>query len=165
MEGRAQEPDDFASAFESAFARLQILLETACAKGGPWQGRAIDAIRQALEFAAAEPRAADVLTIGALAQGVDGLERYERLMAYVAGLLESGRAESPHGTELPPTTERSLAGGVATIVANRVQRGREAELPGLTAEVVQFVLTPYLGMEEARRLATRVAWLGGQPDR
>lgn len=165
MGGRAEQPENFAGAFESAFARLQVLLEMACVGGGPWPERVRVAVRQGLEFAAADPAAASVLTAGALAEGVDGVERYERLMAFLAGLLEAGRAESAHGADLPATTERSLAGGVATIVANRVDRRRAGELPGLIAEVVQFVLTPYLGTEEARRVATAGDWPGSQPDR
>jgi hypothetical protein len=165
MGGRAEQRGDFASAFEAAFARLQVLLEMACVSGGPWSERARAAVRQALEFAAADPTAASVLTSAALAQGVDGLERYERLMAYLAGLLEVGRAESPHGDDLPPTTERSLAGGVATIVAYRVDRRRASELPGLVPEMVQFVLTPYLGTEEARRVAMGSGWPDSQSDR
>jgi hypothetical protein len=165
MDGRAQQPDDFATAFESAFARLQVLLEIACASGRPWPERAAVAIGQALEFAAAEPESASLLTNGALAQVADGVERYERLMAYIAGLLEAGRAESPHGAELPPATERSLAGGVAAIVANRVDRDAAETLPELAPEIVQFVLTPYFGTEEARRLAADADWPRSQPER
>lgn len=165
MDGRAEQRGDFVSAFESAFARLQVTLEMACVSGDPWPERVRVAIRRALDFAATEPAAAGVLTNAALAQGADGLERYERLMAYLAGLLEPGRAECPYGADLPSTTERSLAGGVATIVANRVERGGAGELPGLSAEVVQFVLTPYMGTEEARRIALAGDWPPGQPDR
>lgn len=165
MDGRAQQSEDFPTAFESAFARLQVLLETTCASGDPWPNRVTVAIRRALELAAAEPATASVLTTEALAQGVDGLDRYERLMTFLAGLLEPGRAESPHGPDLPATTERSLAGGVATIVAYRVDRHRAAELPGLAAEMAQFVLTPYIGTEQARRLARASDWPGSQPDR
>ncbi len=165
MDGRAQQSGDFASAFESAFARLQVLLEMACVGDGPWSERASVAVSQALEFAAAEPAVVSVLTNAALTQGVDGIERYERLMAYLAGLLEAGRAESPYGADLPPTTERSLAGGVATIVANRIDRGRAGELPGLVGEVVQFILTPYMGTEEAKQIATGGHWPDSQPDR
>lgn len=157
MEGRAQQSEDFAAAFEAAFARLQVLLEMACAGDGPWHERAIVAIRRALEFAAAEPDAASLLTNRALAEGVDGVERYERLMGYLASLLEGGRAESPHGTDLPATTERSIAGGVATIIANRVNRGAAEEVPRLLPEMVQFVLTPYLGTVEATYLGTEEA--------
>jgi len=165
MEGRAQQPGDFATAFEAAFGRLQILLETACTEEGPWSNRAVTAIRRGLAFAAAEPELANVLTNEALAHGVDGVERYERLMSYLGGLLEAGREERPHGAELPVTTERSLAGGVAAIVANRIDRGRVEELPYLTLEVAQFVLTPYLGTDEARRIAAMAYWPPGQADR
>lgn len=167
MDGRAQQPEEFTTAFEGAFARLQVVLETACAGRGPWFERAVGAIRGALEFAAAEPEAANVLTNEALTAGVDGVQRYERLMAYIAGLLEGGRAESPHGDELPPTTERSIAGGVAAIVGNRVGRGRPGELLDLTSEIIQFVLTPYLGTAEAKRIAAVVGddWPRSQPER
>jgi hypothetical protein len=153
MDRKAQQRHDFATAFETAFARLQVRLEMACAAAGPWPQRAAASVRQGLEFAATDPDAASVLTSAALAHGADGLTRYERLMTYLAGLLEGGREVSPHGADLPPSTERSLAGGVATIVANRVDRARAAELPDLHAELVQFVLTPYLGTGEARRIA------------
>lgn len=165
MDGRAQQPEGFAAAFESAFARLQVLLEMACVGEKPWPERAALAIRQALEFAATDAGAAIVLTSGALAEGADGAERYERLMTYLAGLLEAGRGESPHGTELPPSTERSLVGGVATIVASRVDHARGAELSGLATEMIQFVLTPYIGTEEAMRLAKAGDWPDGQLDR
>jgi hypothetical protein len=165
MQNIGDSPEDFGSAFESAFARLQVLLEVACGLDAPWTERTTVAVRRALEFAAAEPEAASVLTSAALARDVDGLERYERLMAYIAALLEPGRAESPHGADLPPTTERSIAGGVATIVANRLNWNRGEELPGLVAEIVQFVLTPYFGTAEARRLATSADWPDSQPGR
>lgn len=167
MDGRAQQPEDFATAFESAFARLQVVLEMACTRGTPWSQRAAVAIRGALELAEADPDAANVLTNRALAEGVDGVQRYERLMNYLAGLLEGGRDESPHGDELPPTTERTIAGGVATIVSNRVGHGRREGLADLTSELVQFVLTPYFGTAEAKRFAAAAAadWPPGQPDR
>lgn len=167
MDGRAQQPESFASAFEAAFARLQVVLETACAGDGAWSRRAAGAVRAALELADADPDAADVLTNEALAEGADGVQRYERLMSYIAGLLEGGRAESPHGDQLPPTTERTIAGGVATIVGNRVGRGRRENLTGLTSELVQFVLTPYLGTPEAKRIASAspADWPRSQPER
>lgn len=165
MDGRAERSGDFAGAFEGAFARLQVMLEMVCVNGDPWPERVRVGVRRALAFAAKDPAAAGVLTNAALAQGGDGLERYERLMAYLADLLEPGRAETPYGADLPPTTERSIAGGIATIIANRVDRGRAEELPGLSAEMVQFILTPYIGTEEARRIAMAGDWPNSQPDR
>lgn len=167
MDGKAQQPEDFATAFESAFARLQVVLEMACTEAAPWPRRATAATRGALELATAEPETAALLTVAPLEHGRDGAERYERLMSYVAGLLEGGRAESPYGADLPPTIERSLAGGVATIVGNRVGRGKRENLVALAPEVVQFILTPYVGTEEAKRLAEAGEgdWPRSQPGR
>ena len=165
MDGRAQQPEDFATAFESAFGRLQVVLEMACAGEGPWTMRAAEAIRGALEFAAAEPDAANVLTNAPLAEGGDAIQRYERLMNYLAGLLEGGRAESPHGAELPPTTERSIAGGVAAIVGSRVDRGKQDELLGLIirAPPVRAHALPGHRRGQADRLGRRR--LAAQPAR
>jgi hypothetical protein len=47
-----------------------------------------------------------------------------------------------------------MAGGVVSLVAWRLGRGRERELPAIAGEAIQFVLTPYLGAQEARRIGS-----------
>ena len=155
MDETARQPDDFASAFEVGFAELQVRIESACMAEAEWPARVADGIRAALEWAAAEPGAAGVLTNEALAAGKPGFARYERMVSYIAELLAPGRAEAEHGERLPELTERAMASGVAMLVAQRLSLGREAELPALAAEATQFVLTPYLGTAEARRVAWR----------
>ena len=145
--------DDFASEFEAAFARLQVRIEEACGIDAGWPDRTAGAIRAALEFSAADPRAAQLLTSEALARGPDGFARYDRLLAYLGELLAQGRAQRIEAERLPEITERAMAGGLAGLIAQRVDQGSEAELPALAEEAIQFVLTPYLGAEEAQRVA------------
>jgi len=154
MDEAAQRQDGFAEAFESAFGRLRIRLETACAGQSDWSSGTAAAIRAGLELAAGDPAAVRALTSDALAAGKPGFAHYERLISYLCDLLRPGRAEHPDAERLPPETERALAGGVAMLVAQRVDLGRHAELPALAPEAIQFVLTPYLGIDEARRVAT-----------
>ena len=153
MEEAARRQDGFAEAFESSFARLRIRLETACASQPDWSLGTAAAIRAALEFAAADPDAVQALTSDALAAGKPGFAHYERLVSFLCYLLPPGRAEHPEAERLPRETERALAGGVAMLVAQRVDLGRHAELPALAPEAIQFVLTPYLGIDEARQVA------------
>jgi hypothetical protein len=153
MGDRARQPDDFAFAFDSAFAAMQVRIESACAVAGGWPERVAAGIRAAFGWAAAEPPAAQLLTNDALAEGSAGFERYERMIAYVAGLLEPGREQTTHGERLPMITERAMASGVAMLVAQRLALGQQAELPEIAGEAIQFVLTPYLGSVEARRVA------------
>jgi hypothetical protein len=153
MKDTAQHPDEFANAFEAAFARLQIRVETACAGEVEWPAQVAAGVRAALRFAAADPASARVLTSDALAAGRDGYARYDRMLAHFGERLLPGRELRPEGELLPEIVEAAMIGGIATIVAQRVDTGREAELPGLAEEAIQFVLTPYVGTEEARRIA------------
>lgn len=153
MGGTARQPDDFAFAFDSAFAQLQVRVESACAARREWPRGVAAGIHVAFEWAAAEPSSAQLLTNDALAGGKAGFERYERMIAYVAELLAPGREQAGHGERLPEITERAMASGVVMLVAQRLSLGQEAELPALAGEAIQFVLTPYLGSAEARRVA------------
>jgi hypothetical protein len=154
MGSSARQPDDFAFAFDSAFAALQVRIESACATASEWPDGVGAGIRAAFAWAAAEPASAHLLTNDALATGKAGFERYERMIAYVAALLGPGRARASHGERLPKITERAMASGVAMLVAQRLSLGQEAELPAIAGEAIQFVLTPYLGSAEARRVAS-----------
>ena len=149
----ARPPDDFSSAFDLAFARLQVQIESACLAESGWAAQVSEGIRAALAFAAADPAAVKALTTEALAGGRAGYERYDRMVSHLGERLLPGRALRPEGRRLPEITEKAMVGGVAMLVAQRVDLGRQAELPALATEAVQFVLTPYLGTKEARRVA------------
>lgn len=153
MGGSAGQPDDFAFAFDSAFAALQVRIESACGGAEGWPAGVAAGVRAAFAWVAAEPVAAQLLTNDALAGGSAGFERYERMITYIAELLVPGRAEAGHGGRLPEITERAMASGVVMLVAQRLSLGQQAELPAIAGEAIQFVLTPYLGGAEARRVA------------
>jgi hypothetical protein len=158
MNDTAPRPDVFAAAFEAAFARLQIRIETACAAAeAGWPAQVAAAISAGLRFAAADPGDAQLLTNEALAHGADGIARHERLIAYLRRGLAPGREQRRDGRCLPDTTEQAMASGVVMLIALRVAQGRAAELPALAAEAIQFVLTPYLGAAEARRIGAEWA--------
>jgi hypothetical protein len=153
MNDKAQHPDEFANAFEPALARLQIRIETACASEAEWPTRVAAGIAAALAFCAADPAAGEVLTNEAMADGKEGFARYDRMIEHFAVALRPGRAERPEGEWLPEITEKTMVGGVAMLIAQRLTFGRHAELPALAPEAIQFVLTPYLGAADARQVA------------
>jgi hypothetical protein len=147
-------PDDFAKAFEAAFARLQVAVEHASAQKREWPAKAAAAVGATLEFAASDPEAAQLLTNEALARGAEGISRHERVISYAADQLATGRALRPENAELPDITERALVGGLVMLVAQRLDQDRHDQLSDATPEMVEFVLTPYVGADEARRVAS-----------
>ncbi len=157
MTGVGESPEDFATLFESAFGRLQVAIVEACGVEEGWPQKVAAGVRAGLEHAAADPATAELLTRKAVAGGPDGIARHDRLVSYLAERLRPGREERPGGAGLPEVTERAMAGGVLMLVAQRLDQGREDELVALVPEAIQFVLTPYLGAEEARRIATESA--------
>ena len=149
--------EEFSRSFEIAFARLRGAMDEACRAQSGWPRKVAAAIHAGLLFAKADPLAAQTLTNDALAHGVDGIARHERLIAYLREGLEPGRAERVTGEHLPDITEHAMASGVVMLVALRVGRGRQDELPSLASEAIQLVLTPYLGADEARRTGAEYA--------
>jgi hypothetical protein len=160
MDDAARQPDDFASAFEAAFARLQVRVETACASEEEWPAQVAAGVSAALEFAAADPASAQLLTNEALAAGRAGYARYDRMLSHFGGRLLPGRVLRPEGEQLPEMVEKAMTGGIAMLIAQRLDMGRADELPALAREATQFVLTPYLGTEEARQVAAAHAAAG-----
>src|SRR4051794_4600951 len=97
----ARRPDDFSSAFDSAFARLQVRIESACVAEAEWPEQVSAGIRAALDFAAEDPAAARTLTTEALAGGLSGYDRYDRMITHLGEHLLPGRALHPEGERLP----------------------------------------------------------------
>jgi len=153
MNEATHSPEDFVDAFESAFARLQVAIEGACVTRAEWPEQIALGIRTALEFAAADPAAARSLTTDAMANGRAGFARYDRMVSHFGERLLMGRDQRPEGRYLPEITERAMISGLAMLIAQRVDLGRHIELPALGSDAIQFVLTPYLGAEEARHVA------------
>jgi hypothetical protein len=132
-----------------------VAVEAASAEQSEWAAKAAAAVAATLEFAATHPEAAQLLTNEALSRGADGISRHERVISYAADQLATGRALRPENAELPEITERALVGGLVMLVAQRLDQQKLDELPGATPEMVEFVLTPYVGADEARRVASR----------
>lgn len=147
-------PDEFAKAFEAAFARLQVAVEQASAEKREWPAKAAAAVAATLEFATTDPEAAQLLTNEALARGAEGISRHERVISYAADQLATGRDLRPENAQLPEITERALVGGLVMLVAQRLDQDKEGELFAATPEMIEFVLTPYVGAAEARRVAS-----------
>lgn len=149
------QPDrDFADAFDAAHARLRAVVDSACFEEDRWASRVAAAISGVLDFAAAHPTEARVLTAGAFDYGVYGALRYRQMVEGLAAELAAGRRHRRAAGDLPELIEEALIGGVAEVVAERLRAGEERALPALSSELAELILAPYLGAEEAKRIAS-----------
>lgn len=145
---------DFAVAFEQAFADLRAQIGKACATRDEWPARVAAGVQAAFAFAVSHPEAARLLTCEALARGEEGQFHYRGMISYFAILLLPGRDLYPVDGGRPAISESAAAAGVTQLVGKRLKRGRENQLPDVVADAIQFILIPYIGVDEARRVAS-----------
>lgn len=119
-----------------------------------WPQRIRAGLTAFLAYVAAEPALARTCMVEALSAGPAAVEYYEKSQQAFVSLFRLGRDVSPHGGDLPETLEEAIIGGVFWIVYQRLAAGEVSAIPGLLPELIEFALTPYLGAETAREVAT-----------
>jgi hypothetical protein len=143
---------DFLSSYESARRRLFSRIERSCAAEQPWPARVHAATAATLLLFAADPRLASTLVYQVEAEGAEAQARHEETLSHLAEMLRQGREETD-APPLPEQIEENLIGGLLYLVGRPLRAGDAASLPSLTLELTTFLLTPYLGRDEAERLA------------
>ena len=140
--------------FETATAGLRPRLEGAYeARQGPWAEKVGATLEALFRTIAEQPAMARVCLVEVLAAGPVAIARYERALADFEPLLLPGRRERPRNAELPEILESTLFGGVFWIAYQRLTVGAADRLIGYLPETIELVLTPYVGGDEAVRVA------------
>jgi AcrR family transcriptional regulator len=146
----------FVAAYETVMAELRgRVAEAIEAEGGEWPQAIRAGIAAMLGFLAAEPHLARLCMVEALVAGPLVVERYDAAIRSFVPYFEQGREDLPPEqlALLSPSTEEALVGGMVSLISRRVIGGRAEQLEELLPDLVEFALTPYLGSEEAARLA------------
>lgn len=140
----------FDRAVEETMQRVTAAYET---PDGGWSGKVRASLAAFLEYVAGEPALARMCIVEALSAGAAAVDRYEAAIEGFVPLLRPGRELAPEGRVLPDTLEETVIGGIFWIVYQRIATGQTARLPGLTPQLTEFALTPYLGPAAAREVA------------
>jgi AcrR family transcriptional regulator len=147
----------FLAAFEVVVGHIRALAAEAVAPLGDWPHRAIAAARAVLAFLASEPDLARLCLVESQGAGPAVAARFHEAVHEAVPFLEQGRAERERGRELPPSTEESTIGALVLLAGRKAAAGEAAQLEDLLPEFAEFILAPYLGAEEAGRLAREAA--------
>jgi AcrR family transcriptional regulator len=146
--------DCFLAAFEVVVAHLRQLVAEATEPITDWPQRAIAATRAVLAFLAAEPDLARLCLVESRGAGPAVAARFSEAVAQLVPLLEQGRAERDNDRPLPASTEDSVLGSLVSLTFRKVAAGEAEQVEDLLPECAEFILAPYLGPDEATRLAS-----------
>jgi AcrR family transcriptional regulator len=146
----------FLAAYDIVVEWLFAAVGEALEPDGDWSRQLTAAVATTLDLFAADPRLARLCAVEAPLAGPASVARHEALIERLAALLRGGR-EGPLGPGLPPQLEQALLGGAVALIARYVHADRAAELGELAPELSEFLLAPYLGPDEARRLVATAA--------
>jgi AcrR family transcriptional regulator len=139
--------------FDKGVEELRPLVLEAYRSESEWP-RQIRAILAVLLASFAEyPERARFLTAEPFVAGPVLARRHRAAIEELVPFLRKGREMRSEGADLPETTERGIIGAVNSMVARRLTAGRGERLQDLLPDLTQFVLTPYVGGAEARRIA------------
>ena len=143
----------FLAAFEVVVGHIRELAAEAVAPIPDWPRRAVAASRAVLSFLASEPDLARLCLVESQSAGPAVTARFHEAVHEAAPFLEQGRAERERGRELPPSTEESTIGALVLLASRKAAAGEAPQLEDLLPDFAEFILAPYLGADEAARLA------------
>lgn len=147
----------FLAAFEVVVGHIRELATEAVAPLPDWPARAIAAARAVLTFLASEPDLARLCLVESQAAGPAVTGRFHDAVHEAVPYLRLGRAERERDPPLPDTTEESTIGALVLLASRKVAAGEAEQLVDLLPDFAEFILSPYLGAEEATRLARLAA--------
>ena len=152
----ASKDDCFIAAYDAAVARIREQVVEACEANASaqWPLRVSPAIGALLKLLASEPALASIVLVEGLRAGRGVYDRYQGAIESFVSYLREGAPGNPGGSEVPETTDEAVVGGVASMLGRRVLAGEAKQLEQLFPEILEFVLSAYLGVEEARRIVS-----------
>lgn len=143
----------FLAAFEVVVGHVRELAAAAVAGLESWPERAIAVARSVLTFLAAEPDLARLCLVESQGAGAAVSARFHDAVHEAVPFLSLGREERRRDRDLPDTTEESVIGALVMLTSRKVAAGEAERLVDLLPDFVEFILSPYVGAEEARRLS------------
>lgn len=146
--------DCFLAAYAMVDAHVRDSMLAVPGASEPWPNRVRARLAALLDVLARDPAVARFYLVEPLAAGGEVAARYRDAMQLLAETLPP--EPEPPGLDIE-VRDQALIGGVATLIVRRLNAGAADRLPELLPDLVELVLAPYLGRQEAQRLARAAA--------
>jgi AcrR family transcriptional regulator len=140
----------FLAAYAMVDEHVRGLMLAGADPAEPWPEQVRAKLAALLEVLSRDAAVARFYLIEPLAAGGEIAARYRDAMQLLAGTI---RPQSPLSEMDVEVRDQVLMGGIATLISRRLKAGGAAQLGELLPDLVELALAPYLGRDEARRVA------------
>lgn len=140
----------FAAAYEATLSHVRGAILSAAGTQEKWVERVRAGLDRLLDALTEDPGMASFFLIAPASAGDEIVDCHHLAMAELVGDLVEG---APNAAEASKTREQALAGGISRLIVGKLNAGEEKALPELLPDLMELVLSPYLGSEEAARVA------------
>ncbi len=142
-----------APTLDAGAGRLLEAIACACDPEATFVARLQAALTTSLAFLAAEPALARLLARRPYTD-TEAMRARQLWLERFGAQLRRAAASDPSTSVNPPFVEPAILGGVAFSISRRLQSSGAEQLPGLLPEILGYLLSYYLGPEEAWRIAS-----------
>jgi len=146
------------AAHRAALDRLSEAIADACSAQVTWPDGVAAAVDSTLDFATHSP--GDLRLLLRASHTVSEPKLMDAALAaheQFADLLRTGSKRCSEARAAGELTESAIVGAVTSILGARLSTGQVDGLQKIGPELVQIILAPYLGHEEAQRVASAAA--------
>jgi AcrR family transcriptional regulator len=144
----------FLTAYEMIDAHVRASMQAAADPAVPWPEQVRASLAALLDVLARDLAVARFYLTEPLAAGGEIAARYRDAMQLLAETLRPQAGPADLDVEV---RDQALMGGIATLIARRLNAGEPHRLPELLPDLTELALAPYLGRDEARRTAQKEA--------
>jgi AcrR family transcriptional regulator len=145
--------DCFLAAFDRIVAESVATVSAAVADADDWPQEMAIGLACLLDLIVADPRRARIALVEVQTAGPRAYDRYKEAVDRAAPKLGEGREFSAEAAALSGALEEAILGGITWIVHQRLVKGELGNRGSLLEETIRIALSPYVGDEEAARLA------------
>ncbi len=142
--------DAMLAAIDSACSQILAAVLPAFRRAPDWPNGIRAGFGALCNFLASRPALAQLIAVEIYAAGSTAVERRTETLAPLEELIAGGFEREP---ALPPLVTEAVAGATFTLIYKRLRSSGPGSLPSLAPMLTYITLSPFIGAEEACRVA------------
>jgi AcrR family transcriptional regulator len=143
----------FAAAFEVAGQQTLSAAANAYTAESDWPQAVHAALRSLARYLSDDPSFTRMTLVEVLAAGPDALTQRDQILQSFSLLLKPGQQYSVSALTVPAIAPEAISGGILEVLYFYISNDRAADLPQLVPQLTYIALAPFIGTEQAAKVA------------